>query len=615
MAAGAAPGSSSVSSSSSSSSSSSTSSGASISIVGRVTHSYHFDRPADFQFLSAPAPESTAEASSSSRSSRWENTAPLLETVPTPFSVTQLPASTDGVRVAPLFETGFIAAASAAEELGKAPVVRINPQSLVVTVQAGQAIPQDPGWNYAELKERRENQADTVVTPEEMVARMKVLFRRRPVWTVKQFAFNSLLGQRYWVLKESLPYEAYFTSNGPMRQLWSQWGYDPGQDTKSRHYMVVHFRMNEPEFQRMNGRIIAAVQARGLYPAGLGLNLDSLQWVESELGDQLTAVELNSVVPFLVFGSSVVRKRFMNIQPCNVPYQSVIDFFAKAKILPVWNAETGWYSPQALKALRLLLLQAFDDRLSELLKNLPPVPAKVTRPQDDLGFPSEMFATQAIYDAMPDVAARSLREVEENNAELKPLVRGESVDKFKKQQTKRAGIATSSSSASSSSAAGAAARKKVKVEPRRHAQGDLHLGSSASAVPRAALLGLTAMGPTAMPAPIPGSLVLSAPLVALPAALPVPGVNVAPHVTAPVAAAVAAPVPPLRPSPVRAVASAPPKKPAHGAKVAAAAVPSAQQIMHSQIEGSQPFGMVLSSGSEFNSASESEGYGSEDFED
>ena len=119
--------------------------GVSVSVVGRVTHSYHFDQPADYQFLSstsASASASVAGISSSSRPARRD----LLETVPSSFCIPPLPSSRGGAVVAPLFETGYVAAAAVA------PTVRINPQSLVVTVQAGLPVPQDPGWRYDELK-------------------------------------------------------------------------------------------------------------------------------------------------------------------------------------------------------------------------------------------------------------------------------------------------------------------------------------------------------------------------------------------------------------------------------------------------------------------------------
>ena len=432
--------------------------------------------------------------------------------------------------------------------------------------------------------------ADSLVSPLEMVARMKELFLLRPVWTTRQFSFNSLLGQRYWVLKEAMPYNAYFTSNGPMGKLWSHWGYDPALDAKSRHYMVVQFRMNIPEYERLNARICTAMQKKGIESNGLGLgiSLDTLAWVETELGDQLTA-ELNDSIPFLMFGGSVIRKRFMQVQPCNVPFPAIIDFFRKAKILPVWNAETGWYSPEALKYLRLLLLQTFNDRVDELLENIPPLPkGSIAQPTEELGFPVSMFTTQAIYDAIPEDTAQSLKEVEENNRLLKPLIRQETMQKFKPQLQKRVRSSIVDGTVVKKH------RKKAKVEqpPPWVTTADAATKASTAEEERPAQDSQVSAIPSTlldiMPVPMPVSVTVvpGIPKQAISAALP----------RAPVIAPVTAKMPQAKK-----VTAATVQKSVKSAKAPSPPAPSAQQMIHSQIEASQPFGMVFSSGSEYES--------------
>ncbi|CAI2172733.1 5960_t:CDS:10 [Funneliformis geosporum] len=77
--------------------------------------------------------------------------------------------------------------------------------------------------------------------PQESIDRIRKLFEERPVWT--RFALeNNLPPNDIRNIKRLLPLVAYLMSNGPWRDCWMRYGYDPRLNKEARFYQLLDIR-------------------------------------------------------------------------------------------------------------------------------------------------------------------------------------------------------------------------------------------------------------------------------------------------------------------------------------------------------------------------------------
>ncbi|KAG9286962.1 hypothetical protein G9A89_001200 [Geosiphon pyriformis] len=81
-------------------------------------------------------------------------------------------------------------------------------------------------------------------TPLESRDKMQKLFKKRPVWT--RLALESSLGlEDKKIIKRLLPLYAYWMVNGPWRDCWTRYGFDPRKDRDARFYQLLDIRNNK----------------------------------------------------------------------------------------------------------------------------------------------------------------------------------------------------------------------------------------------------------------------------------------------------------------------------------------------------------------------------------
>lgn len=76
-----------------------------------------------------------------------------------------------------------------------------------------------------------------------MIAELKALFDTRPMWT-RRGIVDSLGGDSY-SLKYAIPYVAYTWRQGPWRDVYARFGYDPRQNSEGAKYQSVFFTVTK----------------------------------------------------------------------------------------------------------------------------------------------------------------------------------------------------------------------------------------------------------------------------------------------------------------------------------------------------------------------------------
>ncbi|KAJ1922266.1 tau 95 subunit of transcription factor TFIIIC [Mycoemilia scoparia] len=73
---------------------------------------------------------------------------------------------------------------------------------------------------------------------------IKKLFEQRPIWTraAIDLQMPDKIVKTYQLMKRLLPMVAYWMSNGPWRDCWIRYGYDPRVTKEAREYQVVDIR-------------------------------------------------------------------------------------------------------------------------------------------------------------------------------------------------------------------------------------------------------------------------------------------------------------------------------------------------------------------------------------
>jgi len=203
--------------------------------IGHVTHSYHFNRPADFAFTSPPATEATANATASKESNAADA---LMNVVPQPFSVKVQ------TKDANLFDAEIDLSALRTREVASTSSAT---HFSAVLVSAGDPIPLDPKVNYFAGR-RIGPRGETMDEVKEMITKMKELFNKRPAWEAKMMKNHPLFITRNHRFKNIMPFQAYNVTSGPFQHAWVRWGYDPAADHQSRHYQSIQARMSNEIF-------------------------------------------------------------------------------------------------------------------------------------------------------------------------------------------------------------------------------------------------------------------------------------------------------------------------------------------------------------------------------
>ena len=73
----------------------------------------------------------------------------------------------------------------------------------------------------------------------ELVSRLQPMFEGRAMWTRR--AIVNHLGKDSYSLKFALPYVAYTWKQGPWRDLYARFGYDPRQDVDGAMFQSIYF--------------------------------------------------------------------------------------------------------------------------------------------------------------------------------------------------------------------------------------------------------------------------------------------------------------------------------------------------------------------------------------
>lgn len=90
------------------------------------------------------------------------------------------------------------------------------------------------------LSEENKSRIPATTTHDPIVAKLKELFDQRPVWS--RHALLVLTKCRNTKLKYLLPIFAYCYINGPFRNLWVRYGYNPKTDKTSKIYQSIECR-------------------------------------------------------------------------------------------------------------------------------------------------------------------------------------------------------------------------------------------------------------------------------------------------------------------------------------------------------------------------------------
>ena len=276
-------------------------------------------------------------------------------------------------------------------------------------------MPMGPAASYWDEKRRRVDDHERQIKA--LMAWMKRAFERRAAWSKRQLEDRDVCST--YLLKDTLVVTAYYLVDGPLKDQWVRWGYDPAQDAQSRLLQSVQVRMSSSYWRVLNTRIwgrLGSVQ-RG----GQCINLDSLSWAPMAAaaeGDK----ELQAI-PLVLFETRI--KGSFAFQLCNLHAEPLLEMVAQARVLPQWDKNTGWYSETALDLFSVRVLQyleqqvdAFIDKHTRLgtLMRQPPAPSAARKEYEEQpGFSHQLWEWQERFEQLPVLAAGTQEEVEEGD--------------------------------------------------------------------------------------------------------------------------------------------------------------------------------------------------------
>ena len=237
-------------------------------------------------------------------------------------------------------------------------------KSVAYVLNAGDPIPTVPKEKH-EIKRSSRKESD--YTHNEVIEMYKELLDVRPLWSKKVLDGHIMFrdkGQRHFV-KTMLPYFSYYWASGPMKDLWSKFGYDPAQHKESRFYQMINVRINKADWMVLKSKLARVVGETTTITHACNLEtglMESLNGQPLEALSTTGRVDLdNSSIPIVMF-DTLVKQQFA-VQVCNCTDSDMIDFIGRAKCLPEWDKVTGWFTENALKLFRQRILQRLSEKL------------------------------------------------------------------------------------------------------------------------------------------------------------------------------------------------------------------------------------------------------------
>ena len=370
-------------------------------VVGRVSSAYHFHRPADYQFLSSCC-------ASDYKTYDAPRSAALAELVPRPFSHTP----PDG-QLADLFSSEVTINA-----------VKDREEHIATPVGVGDStLPTRPVGSYWENNQQRGNRERT----HSFISLLQNLFKARPCWARRQLDANKLLQTSLNLIKDVLPYVAFWISMGPFKDLWNRWEYDTSKTTGSRHYQIIQVRLSLDFWNSLNKRVHDSLSN---VRANRCINLDTLKWEPLNNNDE---EDHSDMIPLKMFNNQV--KRVISVQICQVPSKDILDFVRRMNVNPQYDKSTGWYSEKATALLRQRLTQYLSERVNEFIKQYTEETGNSKSSssssktdggsknvEEKLGFPTSMWEWQRRYEDLPTVFASTRDEQAENENTLRAMI-------------------------------------------------------------------------------------------------------------------------------------------------------------------------------------------------
>ncbi len=406
--------------------------------VGRVFKSHRFTQPSDFQFL----PQRTYEV----ESDRVELAVKLLKKLcPPPGGKEGLVRAEDSGRrmiwdarpsrfmhkdksTTTAHATGLFNSKIVVEAPNEA---RKRIKSVAYVLNAGDPIPTAPKEKH-EIKRSSRKESD--YTHNEVIAMYKELLDVRPLWSKKVLDGHIMFrdkGQRHFV-KTMLPYFSYYWASGPMKDLWSKFGYDPAQLKESRFYQMINVRINKADWAVLKSKLAKVVGESTTLTHACNLEtglMESLNGQPLEALSTTGRVDLDSSsVPIVMF-DTLVKQQFA-VQVCNCTDSDMVEFIGKASCLPEWDKVTGWFTENALKLFRQRILQRLTEKLDAFISKPIQYSTRVCplvdcdKPKSAEAFKQDAKEWQSKYLALDTVVSESKEELFENDRMLNSLLGG-----------------------------------------------------------------------------------------------------------------------------------------------------------------------------------------------
>ena len=339
--------------------------------VGRVFKTHRFAQPSDFQFL----PQRTYEMESDS----IEFAGNFLDTLCPPSSYKEGTMRAEGSGRKVIWDarpsrfmhkdksttaahtTGLFNSEIVVEAPNEA---RKKVKSIAYVLNAGDPIPTGPKEKH-EIK--RSSRKESAYTHKEVIAMYKQLLDVRPLWSKKVLDGHIMFrdkGQRHFV-KSMLPYFSYYWASGPMKDLWSKFGYDPAQLMESRFYQMINVRINKADWTALKSKLVKVVGETSNLTHACNLETGLMESLNGQPLESLSTtgrVDLDSSsIPIVMF-DTLVKQQFA-VQVCNCTDDDLVQFVAQAKCLSEWDKVTGWFTENVLKLFRQRILQRLTEKL------------------------------------------------------------------------------------------------------------------------------------------------------------------------------------------------------------------------------------------------------------
>ena len=294
-------------------------------------------------------------------------------------------------------------------------------------VASDHPVPMGPAASYWDEKRRRGD--DQEVKVKALMAWMKRAFERRAAWSKRQLEDRDVCST--YLLKDTLVVTAYYLTDGPLRDQWVRWGFDPSKDPQSRLLQPVQVRMSSSYWRALNARVWSKLG--NMQRGGQCINLDTMSWAAQHVEE---SDKEQQTIPLVLFETRV--KGSFAFQLCNLHAEPLLEMVAQAKVLSQWDHGTGWYSETTLDLFAVRVLQyleqkinAFVDKFTThrgtLLHQVIPRAEVVSRAprkefEEQPGFSHQLWEWQERYEQLPVIIARTQKEISESEQYIGCLV-------------------------------------------------------------------------------------------------------------------------------------------------------------------------------------------------